>query len=154
MEVPVIYRQPATAHFDETKRSLRKLALELFGYGIASAVALGVDMGILKALVSWVGWNYLVAATISFTAGAVVAYILSVRLAFGSRRVTNRSIELLVFVALGIVGLVVNAAVIWACVSLVGLVVLQAKLVAAVGTFLTNFTLRRALLFTPSKVKP
>lgn len=154
MEVPAIYRPPATAQFGETKPSLRKLALELFGYGVASAVALGVDMGILKALVSWAGWHYLVAATVSFTVGAVVAYMLSVKLAFGSRTVTNRSVELLVFVALGVVGLLVNAAVIAVFVSFVGLAVLQAKLVAAVCTFLTNFTLRRALLFTPRKVQP
>lgn len=154
MEVPVIYRQLATAHFDRTQPSLRNLALELFGYGIASAIALGVDIGILKALVSWAGWHYLVAATVSFTVGAVVAYILSVNLAFGSRRVANRSIELLIFVALGVVGLLVNAAVISVCVRVVGLAVLQAKLVAAICTFLTNFAVRRALLFTPPKVQP
>ena len=153
MEAPVICRQPASVHLDETKPSLRKLVLELFGYGIASAVALTVDMGILKALVSWAGWHYLIAATISFTVGAIVAYILSVKLAFGSRRVSNRSVELLIFVALGVVGLLVNAAIMSVFVSVVGLAVLQAKLVSAVCTFLTNFTLRRALLFTPRKVQ-
>lgn len=153
MEVPIAYRQTATSPFDENKPSLRKLALELFGYAIASAAALGVDIGILKALVTLAGWHYLIAATVSFTVGAVVAYALSVKLAFGSRRVTNRSIELLVFVALGIVGLIVNAAVISLCVTLVGLAIVQAKLVAAICTFLTNFSLRRALLFTPRKVQ-
>lgn len=154
MEVPIVYRQPVASHFGHTRPSFRKLSFELFGYAIASAVALGVDMGLLKALVSLAGWHYLVAATVSFIVGAVVAYTLSVRLAFGSRRVTNRSVEFLYFAGLGVVGLGVNAAAISVCVGLVGLALMQAKLVAATCTFVTNFSLRRALLFTPRKVKP
>jgi len=153
MEVPLVYRQPVTSHLANTRPSFRKLSLELFGYAIASAVALGVDIGILKALVTFAGWHYLVAATISFIAGALVAYVLSVKLAFESRRVTNRSMEFLFFAALGVVGLAVNAAVISACVSLIGLALVQSKLIAATCTFITNFSLRRALLFSSRKVQ-
>lgn len=153
MEVPIVDRHPVTAHFADTQPSFRRLSLELFGYAIASAVALAVDIGILKALVSLAGWHYLAAATVSFIAGALVAYTLSVKLAFDSRRVTNKSIEFLYFAALGVVGLGVNAAAISICISLVGLALLQAKLIAALCTFATNFSLRRALLFSPSKVR-
>lgn len=154
MEVPIIYRRLLTSESDYTELPFRRLLSELFGYAIASAVALGVDIGILQALTSLVGWHYLAAATLSFIAGAVVAYVLSVKLAFGSRRVANRSIEFLYFAALGVVGLAINAAVISVCVSLIGLTVLRAKLVAAICTFLTNFSLRRAFLFTSRKVRP
>ena len=148
MEVPNVYRQSITSRFDDTRPSFRKLSFELFGYAIASAVALGVDIGVLQALVRLAGWHYLVAATVSFIAGALVAYTLSIKLAFQSRRGISRSIEFLYFAALGVAGLAVNAAVMSFCVSLVGLAVLQAKLIAATCTFGTNFLLRRALLFS------
>ena len=154
MEVPIVYRQPPTSHFDIARPSFRKLSFELFGYAIASVVALGVDMGLLKALVSLAGWHYLAAATVSFIVGTVVAYTISVGLAFDSRRVTNRSVEFLYFAALGVVGLGVNAAAISVCVSLVGLALMQAKLVAATCTFFANFSLRRALLFSPRREQP
>lgn len=154
MEAPIVYRQPVTANVDHRQTSLRKLSFELFGYAVASVVALGVDMGLLKALVSVAGWHYLVAATVSFVVGAIVAYILSVRLAFNTRRVTNRAIEFLYFASLGVVGLGVNAAAISVGVGLVGLALMHAKLVAAVCTFVTNFSLRRVFLFSSRKVRP
>ena len=153
MDVPVAYRQPATSHLENTEPSFKRLLSELFGYAIASAVALGVDIGILKALVSFAGWHYLIAATVSFMSGAVVAYALSVKLAFGARRLKSRSVELLTFIALGVVGLAVNAVVIWTCVNGIGVALLQAKLIAAVCTFFTNFSVRRALLFSPCGVQ-
>ena len=153
MEVPTTYRQSAPTHFGEAKPSFQMLLRELFGYGIASVVALGVDMGILKALVSGLGWQYLIAATVSFTMGALVAYILSVKLAFRFREVSTSSIELVVFVALGVAGLLVNMAVMSLCVSGIGMAVLEAKLISAVCTFLTNFTLRKVVLFSPRQVR-
>jgi putative flippase GtrA len=129
---------------------MRILIKQAIGYAAASGCALVVDMAILWALVHFLSWNYLAAATTSFLAGAVVAYEISIRLAFRQHRLKDRRAELATFVAIGIVGLAVNAAVMFVSVKYFGLHYLIAKCVAAGFTFMCNFIARRQILF----VKP
>jgi len=126
---------------------MKILFREALGYATASGCALIVDMVILWMLVHDLSWNYLVAATTSFLAGAVVAYALSVKLAFKHHRLQDRRAELASFVAIGAVGLIVNAAVMFVLVRYLGLHYLIAKCVAAGFTFMCNFTARRQILF-------
>jgi putative flippase GtrA len=120
---------------------------EALGYGAASAGALVVDMTVLWVLVRFFAWGYLAAATASFLAGASVAYVLSVRLAFRQHRLRDRRAEFVSFVAIGTVGLAVNAAIISLAVRYLGLHYLLAKCVAAGFTFTCNFIARRQILF-------
>jgi putative flippase GtrA len=126
---------------------MKILFREAFGYAAASGCALIVDMTILWMLVHFLSWNYLAAATTSFLAGAVVAYELSVKLAFKQHRLQDRRAELVSFVAIGATGLAVNAAVIFVMVRYLGLYYLIAKCVAAGFTFMCNFIARRQILF-------
>jgi putative flippase GtrA len=126
---------------------VKTLMKEAVGYGAASAVALAVDMTILWTLVHFLGWSYLTASAVSFLTGAVVAYELSVRLAFQEHRLQNRHAELASFVAIGALGLAVNAMVIFAVVRFAGLHFMIAKGVAAGFTFACNFAARRQFLF-------
>jgi putative flippase GtrA len=128
---------------------LRDASLELLGYAVASAVALGIDLTTLRLLVEGAGWHYLPSSAVAFVAGAGVAYLLSARFVFRTRRFRSRTLEFSSFVALGVVGLVVNAATLSVAISAVGLGLVTAKLLAAICTFATNFTLRRKLLFSP-----
>lgn len=125
------------------------LIREFGAYGAASVVALLTDMGLLAVLVSKAHVHYLVAATISFVCGGVLLYVLSVTLVFRFRRIEHRGIELSWFVALGAVGLLVNAGVIYVAVAVGGLHFMVGKLLAAGCTFCTNFLLRRHFLFSP-----
>jgi putative flippase GtrA len=120
---------------------------EAMGYLVASGFALVVDFAILWLLVTCFSWNYLAAATVSFGSGVFVAYYLSIRLAFSYRRLEDRRAELLGFIAIGVVGLAVNAVVIFAVVQFLGLNLLIAKAIAAGFTFTGNFVTRRQLLF-------
>jgi putative flippase GtrA len=129
---------------------MKPIFRETLGYATASGCALVVDMAILWSLVHFLSWNYLAAATTSFLAGAVVAYEVSIRLAFRQHRLKDRRAELVTFVAIGIVGLLVNAAVMFVSVKYFGLHYLIAKCVAAGFTFMCNFIARRQILF----VKP
>lgn len=121
---------------------------EAFGYTVASGCALIIDITALWLLVHFLSLGYLAASTISFLAGAIVAYELSVRLAFKKHRVQDREAELAAFVLIGAVGLAVNAVVIFFAVSHLGLHYLAAKCVAAAFTFSCNFVARRQMLFT------
>jgi putative flippase GtrA len=120
---------------------------EALGYAVASAVALTVDLALLWILVHFLSWQYLAAAATSFLAGATVAYILSVRIAFKDHRLRDRRAEFVSFVAIGILGLALNSVVIYAGVTFLGLHYLLARCIAAGLTFTCNFFARRQLLF-------
>ena len=128
-----------------------RLLTEIGGYGLVSALALAVDTSVLYACVNVAGWHYLPASVLAFSAGAVVAYVLSVRFVFRFRQLHNASVEFASFVALGLVGLLVNAAALFVGISTVGLGLITAKMFAAGCTFAANFTLRRQFLFSPPK---
>ena len=130
--------------------SLRTLVREVGIYGAASIAALGTDMGLLALLVSVGHIHYLTAATISFISGGVVLYVVSVKVVFRHRRVTHHALELSYFIALGVVGLIVNAGVVWFAVEWGHLHFLVGKTIAAGCTFGVNFILRRQFLFTPT----
>lgn len=124
---------------------------ELMGYGLVSVIALAADTLILRSLVKGTGWPYVPASIVSFIAGAVVAYLLSTRFVFGSHRLTNRVTEFGLFVALGVFGLAVNTVVLWLMHGIWGTELIASKMVAAVCTFMTNFMLRRGLLFSSTE---
>ena len=126
---------------------MKPLLKEAGGYTMASGCALLVDMAILWALVYFLSWGYLVAATTSYLTGATVAYELSIRFAFKQHRLDDRRTELITFITIGTAGLAVNSAVIVTLVKYAGVYYLYAKVVAAGFTFLCNFIARRQLLF-------
>jgi putative flippase GtrA len=126
---------------------VRQILKELVGYGAASACALLLDVAILWALVHFLSWGYLSAATTSFLLGSVVAYQLSTTIAFKQHRLASRKTEFASFVAIGGVGLLVNGAVIFVGVNFLGMHFLIAKCVAAGFTFACNFIMRRQILF-------
>jgi putative flippase GtrA len=126
----------------------RKLAQDLFGYGAVSALALVVDTGLLLTLTRYGHLHYQIAASLSFTAGALVAWWLSSRFVFSHHQLAGRGTELLAFLGLGLVGLGVNALVLGLAVQWLKWPLLAGKSVAIAGTFLCNFALRRQLLFT------
>ncbi len=125
------------------------LGLEIVRYGFVSAAALAVDLGLLWSLAGALGMHYLVAATISFLAGGIVAYLLSVRFVFRHHRLQLRAVEATAFIALGAAGLAVNTLVIALVVGKAGGSLLAGKAAAACFTFGVNFLLRKFLLFTP-----
>ena len=122
------------------------------GYGVVSGVALALDVATLEVLVKVAGWHYELAATVAFLAGGMLAYHLSVRYVFTARQLANRSLELGYFIALGLIGVIVNITVLGLAIGELGLALLPAKLLAACGTFTTNFVLRRQLLFMPARI--
>lgn len=129
---------------------MRALIVEFGSYGLASAAALGVDVGLMLLLMNGAGWHHLLAATVSFVAGGMFLYAISVKFVFRQRRMRNSTLELGSFIGLGVAGLVINLAVIACAVDGAGVPILIAKTIAAACTFGANFLLRRQLLFTRS----
>lgn len=133
---------------------LKLMGFDLIRYGLASALALAVDYGLLIFLSKGLGVAYLTASAVSFLCGMGVAYGLSVTVVFKDRRNVRPSLEAASFAAIGLVGLAINQALIWLLVGHAGLDVAIAKAPTAGAVFLFNFLTRRTLLFAPPKTTP
>ena len=123
------------------------LARDAIRYAGVSAVSLCTDVVLLATLVQFAHWDSLHAATVSFLVGACVAYVLSVRFVFRTHRLRDRRAEFLGFIALGAIGVAVNAAVIYVALDYFGLRLPLAKGIAAGFSFSCNFFARRQILF-------
>jgi hypothetical protein len=126
---------------------------EFLVYSSGALAAFCVDLAVLTLLVEFAAVHYLIAATIAFILGTAVVYWVSVRHAFVFRRVKNASNEFSLFVAIGIGGVVLNATVIYIAVEVLELHYLLGKLASAGLTFMSNYGLRKALLFTSWRSK-
>jgi putative flippase GtrA len=89
---------------------VKTLIREALLYTSMSAVLPCVDIALLWILVHYISWSYLLAATVSFSAGILVGYILSVKAVFTYRRLKNQRIEFASLAGVGIVGLAINDA--------------------------------------------
>lgn len=127
---------------------LRESFHEAPRYLIASAFALAVDAGIYVALIRVFHVHYLVAAPVGYAIGVLLIYLLSTRWVFASRRLSSVPQEFLIFVFIGIGGLLVNQIVIFTCVERFSTSYELAKLVSAAMVFGINFGGRKLLLFT------
>lgn len=124
------------------------LARDALRYGMVSVVALAVDWGALVLFVRVFGLHYMAAAALAFSAGLVVAYVLTVAFVFGDRRRYGAGAEFAGFLATGLVGLALNAAAIYVFVEYVRVPVEFAKAPTAAFVFAFNFLSRRFLLFS------
>ena len=120
---------------------------EAVRYLAVSALAFCVDITLLFILVHYMSWWYLAAATVSFLAGLLVSYSLSIALVFKYRRLDRPHVEFAAFAVIGAIGVALNAAVIAVGVNYLGLHFLVAKCGAAGVTFAWNFLARRQMLF-------
>jgi putative flippase GtrA len=126
---------------------MKTVAQEAIGYAAVSAGAFIIDVTVLFVLVHFLSWWYVGAATGCFMVGLLVTYVLSVTRVFRYRRLQDPRIEFASFAGIGVVGVGVNAAVIYFGVKILGMHYLLAKCGAAGFTFVWNFAARRQFLF-------
>jgi putative flippase GtrA len=126
---------------------MRHLKHELACYIAVSAFALVVDTCILLLLAAHT--HYLVAATAGFLTGSLVHYVLAVKLVFKTRRLGDKThLEVLIYFATGLLGLLVNTGIIYLGVEWLHTALLPAKLLAAGASFATGYLTRKLILFS------
>jgi putative flippase GtrA len=120
----------------------------LIGYGLASVVALGSDMGLFLGLLAF-GTPPVAASALSYGLGIIIHWLISSRVVFahgaapaGPARTRQKGL----FVASALAGLAVTTAIV-ALGAAVGLVPLAAKLVAIVVSFQLTYMLRKSVVF-------
>ncbi len=125
---------------------MKRLIAQFFKFGVVGVLAFVVDFGLLFALTSGLGVNYLVSATVAFSASVVFNYAASMRYVFTHREDLSRRREFVVFVALSVVGLVINNATMALLVEAFAVNYLVAKVAATAIVILWNFFSRKKWL--------
>ncbi len=114
----------------------------------ASLVAFAIDFAILVALTEAAGLHYLLAAGFSFLVGTTLSYLLSILWVFPVRRLSSKAAEYLLYVAVGMVGLGLNEALLWFFTETVGIFYMVSKVCAGSLIFFWNFGARKLILFS------
>lgn len=121
-------------------------------YFAVSLIALLVDLALLSLSLRVLHLGLAWSATVGFAAGAVVAYLLSIRWVFRQRSFGHiPALEFLGFIGIGIAGLGVTQLVLWIGVTELGLLPEAVKLAAAGVTFVFNYVVRKSLLFAAAR---
>lgn len=141
----------ATTGADRSSRAWA--VIEFLSYFLCSVVALGVDTA-LYWLALRVGIVYRGAAVVGFIGGVATAYALSVQWVFRRRTVADPKLEFLIFLGIGLAGLGLTEILLWIEIDAFHLGPMMAKLFAAVGVFLFNFTARKFMLFSRRRLAP
>ena len=122
--------------------------MQFFWYTVAGGIATTVHYTVLIALVEWLGVS---AALSSFTGalcGAVVAYIANRHITFAGSNA--RHVQALPrFMAIALLGAVLNGALVWTGVHLLGWHYLIAQVLATLLVMGLTFRLNRTWTFAP-----
>jgi putative flippase GtrA len=120
--------------------------VQFIRYGFVAVVALIFDFGTYALLVRAADMYPVLAATIGFTLGLFVNYLLSISWVFKDRTRSKR-VEFTTFFVIGLIGLGLTDIIIWVLAVEMHGDELIAKLVAAAIVFFWNFGARKILLF-------
>lgn len=114
----------------------------------SSGTATGVDFLVLIFLVEAAHIYYLIAASISFVVGTTITYIFSTSWIFSKRSVKNKKTEYSMYIFIGIIGVGLNALLMWLFTEKLLFHYILSKAVAGSMVFFWNFFARKILLFT------
>ena len=131
----------------------RDTLIQLFRYFFVGGTALVVDFGLLWGLTEWCRLYYLLAATISFIAGLMVNYALSIWWVFREHSLRSRIVEFAAFAIIGLIGLGLNELIIWLATERLRSHYILSKIISATVVFFWNFLARKYLLFYGEKQK-
>ena len=129
-----------------------RLLVQFVRYFFVGGFAFVVDFGLLYILTEYAGLHYLLSATLSFISGLLVNYIISCIWVFSTSKFKNRLVEFLFFAAIGVVGLLLNDALIWLFTDCIGTHYMFSKIVAAAIVYLWNFFARKYLVFKYARI--
>jgi len=130
---------------------MKKLFSQFIKFGVVGAIATVIDFGLLIFLTEVFQINYLISATIAFTAAVIFNYLASMRYVFTHKEELSRRKEFIIFVVLSVIGLLINNGCMWLGVELFAIDYRITKVVATAIVVLWNFITRKIFLDAGSK---
>ena len=125
---------------------MRNLIEQMLKFGIVGVVATVIDFGVMIALREGTGLTPVVASTISFCVSLVFNYVASMRFVFARRDNMGRAREFTTFLVLSLVGLGINALLMWAGTEFATYDYRLVKVFATAVVMLWNFVTRKIFL--------
>lgn len=125
---------------------MKKLIAQFAKFGVVGVIAFVIDYGLLILLTEVFGVNYLVSATISFTASVVFNYIASMRYVFSHKEGMSRRKEFVIFVVLSVIGLLINNGFLWLGSDILNIDYRITKIVVTGIVMVWNFITRKIFL--------
>lgn len=125
---------------------MAKIVQQFMKFGVVGVIAFVIDYGLMVFLTEVFGINYLISATISFCVSTVFNYFASMRYVFRHKEGMSRHREFVIFVALSVVGLLLNNLCMWAGVELLHIHYMITKIGATAIVSVFNFVTRKMFL--------
>lgn len=125
----------------------RNFLTKLFLYGLSSGLSLGVDFGLLSLLHGVLGVHVQIAGAVGFSAGCIVNYWVSQTFVFDDQSGRNNSHTFVLFVIVGLAGLMINGVILYVGVDVYSLDYRVVKVISAGIVFWFNFLLRGLFVF-------
>lgn len=143
------YNRPFTVLLNKIfYKSTNNILIQLIRYFFVGGTAFIVDFGLLASLTEFAMMPYQLSACIGFLGGLTVNYFLSIIWVFGSKADTpnSRLAEFFIFALIGIIGLGLNALILWVFTELLMFHYLASKIISAIIVFAWNFLARRSFI--------
>ena len=96
---------------------MKHLFNQIIKFGIVGAFCFIIDFGLTTGLANFCGVHYLISKFLGFVISAVVNYILSIKFVFTNKKEMDKKKEFTVFLILSAIGLLINEAVMYACID-------------------------------------
>ncbi len=123
-----------------------KLIAQFMKFGIVGVIAFFIDYGTMIFLTEVFGVPYLISTTISFVVSVIFNYLASMRFVFKRKDDMSRRREFIIFVALSVVGLILNDVFMWLMVEFLFIDYRLSKIVVTFLVAVWNFVSRKIFL--------
>ena len=124
------------------KEPTDNIFIQLFRYGFVGGTAFIIDYATLWTFTEYLGLHYQAGACAGFLAGLTVNYL------------SGRVAEFVMFAVIGIIGLLLNALIMWTATDICGIYYMLSKLISTAIVFVWNFLGRRFLMSKISILSP
>ena len=125
---------------------MKKLIQQILKFGVVGFLCFFIDYGIMVALTELCGISSVISSGISFSVSVIVNYILSMRFVFIGKEDMTKAQEMVIFVALSMIGLVMNQMIMWFAVEHLGMFYAVAKIFSTMLVTTYNFISRKRFL--------
>ncbi len=125
---------------------MKKLMFQILRFGVVGGSAFLIDYALLFVLTEFGEINYLLSSCISFIVSVIYNYILSVIWVFDVGEERKAVHSFFIFIILSIIGLGINALIMWCMVDRLSVYYMLAKIVATAVVMVYNFVTRKLFL--------
>ncbi len=127
---------------------IKDLVIQFCKFGAVGGLCFGIDYGRTDDFLTETHiMHYFASSAVSFTVSVIVNYILSMRFVFIGKEDMTKAQEMVIFVALSMIGLVMNQMIMWFAVEHLGMFLCSSKKIFSTMLVTTyNFISRKRFL--------